>query len=170
MSLIREERDDLATVEEVIVWVKRRIKELEAELKVLRTILAQFEAGFIEAPLNPAEKVEEYKIGKRLVAKIYIGDNYVRMVPAFEASLPGEIEEYIKSFVEELSESQAKKGAEETATLKTIVLPDGRLREIRIENLARTLDKLKAKATLKYAAELLYRIYKSGGKSETLEE
>ncbi len=159
-------KENYATPEEVLIWVRKRVKELEEELRILKTILAQYEAGVGSPIVNPAEKVEEYKIGKRLVAKIYIGDNYVRMTPVFDIILPSDVEEYLKTFVDELTSRQAKSGAEERATLKLVNGPDGTLREIRIENLNTTLEKLKAKATLKYAAELLYRLYKSGGKGE----
>ncbi len=158
-----KEKSEFATREELIEWIKQKITILEEELKILKTLLAVVEQGYAEPEVNPSEKVEDVKVGKKVIAKVYRGEGYVRAVPKFPAGLPSDVEEYLEAFVEEIKDKQAREGVEpeDRAVLQVKTRPDGSVAEIRISNISTTLDMLKAKATLKYAIELLYRFYKA---------
>ena len=149
-----------ASREEMVEWVKKRIAELEEELRVLRGLLSM-----VESPGRPVlgEKVEEVKVGRRRIAKVYRGDSYVRMVPELPLPLPLEVREYLESVVREIRESQARAGVseDERARLYVKERPDQSVSEAGIENLYSTIDLIKARAALKYSAELAYQVYKS---------
>ena len=159
-------RDDNLTREEVLEWLKARVGELEFELKVLKTIVALLDTT---QKALVGERVEDVKIGKRRVARVYIGDTYVRV--AFETPLvmPLEVKEYLKSVEEDLRVLQAKTGSEgELARLSIRERPDGSIAEVRIENLQSTIEIVKAKAALKYAVEVAHQLLKA--KDREIEE
>ncbi|MCE4625507.1 MAG: hypothetical protein F7C35_06555 [Desulfurococcales archaeon] len=167
MSILGE-RESLASKEELIEYLKRRIEELKSELRILATILAMLEPASVEEPIDPSERVEDVKVSRRVIAKLGQGEDYVRLVPKFPTVLPVDIKSYIESVVEEIAERQAKDGVapEERARLKVKEGPDGILREARIVNLYTPLEKVKAKAALRYAGELLYQIYRKKDKGD----
>jgi DnaJ-class molecular chaperone len=159
-------RDDNLTREEVLEWLKARVGELEFELKVLKTIVALLDTT---QKALVGERVEDVKIGKRRVARVYIGDTYVRV--AFETPLvmPLEVKEYLKSVEEDLRVLQARTGSEgELARLSIRERPDGSVAEVRIENLQSTIEIVKAKAALKYAVEVAHQLLKA--KDREIEE
>ncbi|MFZ8792923.1 MAG: hypothetical protein ACO2O2_03405 [Acidilobaceae archaeon] len=159
-------RDDNLTREEVLEWLKARVGELEFELKVLKTIVALLDTT---QKALVGERVEDVKIGKRRVARVYIGDTYVRV--AFETPLvmPLEVKEYLKSVEEDLRVLQARTGSEgELARLSIRERPDGSVAEVRIENLESTIEIVKAKAALKYAVEVAHQLLKA--KDREIEE
>ncbi len=159
-------RDDNLTREEVLEWLKARVGELEFELKVLKTIVALLDTT---QKALVGERVEDVKIGKRRVARVYIGDTYVRV--AFETPLvmPLEVKEYLKSVEEDLRVLQARTGSEgELARLSIRERPDGSIAEVRIENLQSTIEIVKAKAALKYAVEVAHQLLKA--KDREIEE
>jgi DnaJ-class molecular chaperone len=159
-------RDDNLTREEVLEWLKARVGELEFELKVLKTIVALLDTT---QKALVGERVEDVKIGKRRVARVYIGDTYVRV--AFETPLvmPLEVREYLKSVEEDLRVLQARTGSEgELARLSIRERPDGSIAEVRIENLQSTIEIVKAKAALKYAVEVAHQLLKA--KDREIEE
>ncbi len=156
-------KNELATKEELVEWIKIRIEQLEEELRMLRSMLARLEPGVVEEEdFDPNEKIEEIKVRRKVIAKIGIGEDYVRAIFKFEASLLDDIRKYIESIVEEVSDKQAKEGvpAEEQASLIVKNTPDGHIKEIRVINVYTPLEKVKAKAALKYAVQLLYDIAK----------
>jgi DnaJ-class molecular chaperone len=158
--------DDNLTREEVLEWLKARVGELEFELKVLKTIVALLDTT---QKALVGERVEDVKIGKRRVARVYIGDTYVRV--AFETPLvmPLEVKEYLKSVEEDLRVLQARTGSEgELARLSIRERPDGSIAEVRIENLQSTIEIVKAKAALKYAVEVAHQLLKA--KDREIEE
>ncbi len=145
--------------EEVLEWLKVKMEELEFELKALKTIMALLDTSQ-QALIG--ERIEEVRIGRRRVAKVYIGDTYVRAT--FESSivLPLEVKEYLRSVEEDIKVLQAKMGSEgELAKLLIRERPDGAIAEIRIENLQSTIEVIKAKAALKYAVEITYQLLKA---------
>ncbi|MEB3859907.1 MAG: hypothetical protein LRS43_01710 [Desulfurococcales archaeon] len=154
------EEHQVASREEVLEWAKKRIEELEVELRVLKAIVSM-----IETPGRPVmgEKVEEVKAGRKRIARVYRGDSYVRMVPEVPLPLPIEVKEYLESVVREIRDSQARAGVpeEERAKLYVRERPDQSILEAGIENLYSTIDLIKARAALKYSAELAYQVYKS---------
>jgi DnaJ-class molecular chaperone len=159
-------RDDNLTREEVLEWLKARVGELEFELRVLKTIVALLDTT---QKALVGERVEDVKIGKRRVARVYIGDTYVRV--AFETPLvmPLEVKEYLKSVEEDLRVLQARTGSEgELARLSIRERPDGSIAEVRIENLESTIEIVKAKAALKYAVEVAHQLLKA--KDREIEE
>ena len=167
MSVLRE-HEGTVTAEEVIEYVKRRIEELERELAILRSLLVMLGASETEEPIDfdPNEKTEEVKISRKVIAVIGIGSDYVRVVPKFQASLPREVEDYLASVVEEIAERQARQGVEEEerASLEVRAAPSGEVREIRITRVTTPLEKVKAKAALKYVMELTYQISRKSRK------
>ncbi|MEB3806708.1 MAG: hypothetical protein GSR73_04245 [Desulfurococcales archaeon] len=161
------EKEQLASREEVVSWIKHRIEELENELKMLKSILYHYEEG---APgrLSIDEKVEEVKVGRRRIARLYIGDNYVRIVPEFEMVLIGDMKEYLDEIIDEIREKQVKEGVEEQDQAKLTIRErtNGSIKEIIISNIEGIAEVIKAKAALKYVAELAWEIYKAKEKSE----
>ncbi len=158
------EKEKLLEKEEVLARLRERLAELEEEVRLIKSILAALES----APLGPpsiAEKVEEVRLGKKRIARIYYAENYVRMRPDFPMVLPGEVWSYLETTVGEIRERQEKEGidAEEQVRLRKIEAPDGTVAEVRIENLYSTVDHIKAKAALKYVAELAYELYRARG-------
>jgi hypothetical protein len=145
--------------EEVLEWLRSRVEELEFELKALKTIMAILDSG---QQALVGERVEEVKIGRRRVARVYIGDTYVRVVFENPVVLPVEVKEYLRSVEEDIRVLQAKSGVEgELARLLIREKPDGSTAEIRIENLQSTIEAIKAKAALKYSVEVTYQVLKA---------
>lgn len=147
------------TKEEVLEWLRGKVESLEFELKVFKTILSFLESG--QQPLL-GEKVEEVKVGRRRVARVFIGEGYVRLSYDTPVVLPNEIKEYLNSVREDIRTLQARSGAE--GDLVNLVIrerPDGAVVEVRLENLQSTVEVIKAKAALKYAVEATYQLLKA---------
>lgn len=147
------------TKEEVLEWLKAKVEELEIELKALKTILALLDSS---SQTLAGEKVEEVKIGRRRVAKIYVGDTYVRASFENPVVLPVEVKEYLRSVEDDIRMLQVRSGVEgELAKLVVKEKPDGSVAEVRIENIQSTVEAIKAKAALKYAIEITYQLIKA---------
>ncbi|BAN89714.1 hypothetical protein [Aeropyrum camini] len=154
--------------EEVLEWIRARIRDLEEEISYYKTILAIVEKGSVSASL-PGEKVEEVKVGRRRVARLYKGETHVRIVMEWPMALPEEIEAYLRSVEEELRAVQARTGdiaGEDLATLTIRRLPDGTVEEIVFKGLYTTVEHLKARSALKYAAESMYHINRAMEREE----
>ncbi|MCE4603498.1 MAG: hypothetical protein F7B20_00840 [Aeropyrum sp.] len=164
----RESR--LVDRERLIEWVKKRITELEEELEVAKTILEVLEKGGVsEAPL-PGEKGEDIKVGRRRVARLYKGETHVRIVFEEPQPLPEEVEIYLRNVEEELRSLQARIGGvvgEDLATLDFVRVGEGSVREISFRGLYTTVEHLKAKAALKYAAETIHYISRAMNKLDS---
>ncbi len=157
---------DYLTREEVLEWLKVKVEELEFELRALRTIISLLDTT---QQALVGERVEDVRIGRRRVARVYIGDTYVRATFESPLTLPVEVREYLKSVEGDLKALQAKTGVEgELARLLIRERPDGSIAEIRIENLQSTIEVIKAKAALKYAIEVTHQLLKA--KSKEVEE
>jgi len=163
---ITGEREKYAEKEEIVEYLKRRIEELENEIRILRSILARIDPTAVgpaeEEARDPSERVEEVRVGKRTVAIVGMGSDYVRLKFKFPAVIPEEIREYIESVVAEIAERQAIDGVppDERARLELKTAPDGTVSSIYVVNLGTTLEKVKTKAALKYVAELVYQIHR----------
>ncbi|AFZ71239.1 hypothetical protein Calag_1541 [Caldisphaera lagunensis DSM 15908] len=155
--------------EELIEWLRKRIDELKDEMKMLETLLSYIEDSSRQ---NLNEKGEEVKLGRRRLGKIYRGESYVRLVPDIPIPLPQELKEYLETVEGELRTTQIKNGLQEQEQAKLVIKerPDASIAEIRFENLTTTIEILKAKAALKYTAEVAYQIYKAQNKNEGEEE
>lgn len=167
MTYTADEKEQYLSKEEVISWIKHRIEELENELRVLRSILAHYEdAGGGRA--SPDEKVEEIKVGRRRIARLYVGESHVRLVPEFEMALLGDLKEYLEETVEEIREKQAREGVDESERVKLTVKEkaSGGVKEIIVSNIEGISEMIKSKAALKYAAELAWDIYKARDKED----
>lgn len=166
MSQARERGKGAPAREELLEWIDERINELEVELKVLKAI-----KQLLEEPGGPlhGEKSEDVRVGKRRIARIYRGEDYVRLVFDYPTALPPEIREYLNGVEGELRSSQAKSGVEsgELARLAIRERPDGTLAEIKFENLHSTIELLKVKAALKYSAEMTYHIDRARSRFST---
>ncbi len=165
MSQLKEPRE-IATKDEIIEWVKKRIEELEAELKVMKGIISMIED---RGRISVSEKVEEIKMGRRRIARLYRGEDYIRLVPDFPMPLPQEVRKYLENVEEEINAIQEKQGdlpRDDRARLVIEEKPDNSIAEIKFINLYNTIELLKAKAALKYAAELSYQVYKLAEKGE----
>jgi len=159
------EKEQYATKEEIVEYLRNHIKELEEELKILRTLLAKLEPSAVEEEFDPSERVEEIRISRKTVAKLGIGEDYIRVILKFPTTLPDDIKTYLESTIEEINNRQALEGVspDERAYLEVKRGPDKTVREIRIRNLYTPLEGVKAKAALKYSVELLYKISKKKG-------
>ncbi|MDT7865529.1 MAG: hypothetical protein RRE21_01220 [Desulfurococcales archaeon] len=159
MTRYSDNQEGYLAKEEVLEWLRSRVEELELELKALKTIMAILDSG---QQALVGERVEEVKIGRRRVARVYIGDTYVRVVFENPVVLPVEVKEYLRSVEEDIRVLQAKSGVEgELARLLIREKPDGSTAEIRIENLQSTIEAIKAKAALKYSVEVTYQVLKA---------
>lgn len=161
MSYI-DEKEQYLSKEEVISWIKQRLEELENEIRILRSILAHYEQAS-SGRISPDEKVEEIKAGRRRIARLYIGENYIRLVPEFDVVLVGDLKEYLEETVEEIKAKQSREGIDEREQVKLIVKEKatGGVREIIISNIEGISEIIKSKAALKYIAELAWDIYKA---------
>ncbi len=155
-----ESRKEYASKEEIANWIRARIKEVEEELRILKSMLNMIEDT---GRLSINEKVEEVKMGKRRIAKMYRGEGYIRVVPEFDGHLPVEVREYLESVKSEIEAGQAKAGVEEDERVQLSVKekPDNSVAEIRFDNIHTTIEVIKAKAALKYAMEIMYQIQKA---------
>ncbi|MCE4620867.1 MAG: hypothetical protein F7B95_00305 [Desulfurococcales archaeon] len=147
--------------EELIAWLRNKIEELEEELRMLREMLSMLEGG---SGWKPGEKPEEVKVGRRRIAVVYRGDNYVRVVPNYPMPNAAEIRGYLEEILNEIREIQARAGASdvgELAKLSVKTSPDDAIIEIVYENLHTAVELLKAKAALKHVVDLGWQIYKA---------
>lgn len=146
---------------ELVEWLRERIEQLEGELRYLRGLLELLEGGGQAGDprrARPGERVEEVRVGKKRIARVFRGEGYVRLAPLEELALPGDVRGYLEGVVAELRAQQARRGLEELAALEIKTRPDGSIEEIVISNLNGTLEQIKAKAALKHAAETAYHI------------
>ena len=161
MSILERGEEKSLSREELIEWVRKRIAVLEEELRALKALLEILETGgSARGDIDPDESVEEVKIARRVLAIVGIGGDYVRVVPRFPMTIAGDIEAYLDTVVEEIRERQAREGMppEERARLEARHNPDGTIRELRITGVTTPLERVKAKAALKYAVELAWQI------------
>ncbi len=149
-----------ASREEIIGWVRSRIEELENELRILKSILSMMEGG---GGARPGERVEEVRIGRRRIARLYRGEDYVRLVPEFPMALTGDVRSYLEGIVAEITETQARQGIpeEERARLDVKESLNGSIAEIHVGGLDFTLAVLKARAALKFIAETAWEVHKA---------
>ena len=158
----------IAGRERIIEYLKNRVRELEEELEVLRRLLELAEKG-AAADALPGERLEEIKVGRKRVARLFKGDSYMRLVFEEPVPLPEEVEAYLRSVEEELREQQAKSGDVEGDALARMSLeygPGGGVVEVRFSGLYTTIDHLKVRAALKYAAETVHVIVKARSRGE----
>ncbi len=148
----------LVSREEVIEYLRRRVRELEEELAMLKALLEVVEKGGISTGALPGEKVEEVKVGRRRVAKLYRGETHMRLVLEEPLPMPEEVEAYLRSVEDEIRGAQARSGAVEAQDLARLAIEEGPggVVEIRFTGLYSTIEHIKARAALKYAAETLY--------------
>ncbi len=151
--------------EDLEAYVRKRVEELEEELRVLRTLLEYLEDS---GKASPTERPEDVKVGRRRVARIFRGESYVRAVPELPLALPREIREYLQTVEAEIRSYQSRSGGAGTGEgVKFSVKerPDGTVAEVKFDGLFTTLEVLKAKAALKYAMETAYEVYRAQMKS-----
>ncbi|MDP8002642.1 MAG: hypothetical protein ACP5I6_05310 [Caldisphaera sp.] len=157
------------TKEDLVDYLKKRLEELKEETKMIETLLNYIQDT---GKQNINEKVEEVKIGRRRLGKIYRGESYVRLVPEIPIPLPQELKEYLETVEGELRSSQMKSGIQDQDQARLVIKerPDASISEIRFEGLNTTIEMLKAKAALKYSAEVAYQIYKAQNKTSQEED
>ncbi len=151
------------TREEALEWVKRRIEELEEELAILKRIMAELE-GVPRPSID--ERVEDVKVGRRKVAKLYRGEKHLRLVLEGNWPLPEELTTYLEEIVSEIRDRQLASGIPPEEAIKL----DIRGREIRVEGLHTTIEHLKVRAALKYIAESVYVLARKATRSDEEDE
>jgi hypothetical protein len=153
---------------ELLAWLREEIDRCEERLSMLRRILALVERDGGDAdPLatRPGETLEIVKNGKRRIARLFRGEDYVRLAPVERLALPREAREYLETVVEEIRGEQARRG-EARAELKLREDPVRGVIEILITGLDATLHMLKAKAALKHTAEVAWQYTKARRRKE----
>lgn len=148
----------------IIEWLRSRIKDLEEELEAMKALLDIVEKGGSVDSMLPGERSEDLKIGRRRIARLFKGETHVRISFEYPQILPEEVEAYLKNVEEELRSLQARTGGvvgEDLATLHVVRSTDGRVKELWFKGLYTTVEHLKAKAALKYAAETIHYISKA---------
>ncbi|MEB2835674.1 MAG: hypothetical protein GSR80_000610 [Desulfurococcales archaeon] len=139
-------------------WVRGRIAELEEELEALRGILEVLEGGGDPGRPRPGERVEEVRVGRRRIARVFKGEDYVRLAPLEPLALPPEARAYLEEVVSEIRAEQARDPSRAPeARLELREDPGGGLLEARIEGLGGVLELVKAKTALKHAAEAAWQ-------------
>lgn len=152
-------RDVLRELKE---YLERRVTELKKELELLEYMLSLLESGMItptSVRLKPlaGERVEEIKRGKSVLANLFVGKDYIRVVPLVE--LPESsplITEYFAKTIEELKEAElegadASKG--EPIDYSIVSDERGQVREIVVKNLKTEVQVVQVKAALKFLFE-----------------
>ena len=152
-------------------WLRNRIEQLEEELKYLKALLAIVSGGEGESQdprrVRPGERVEEVRVGRRRIARVFKGEDYVRLAPLEPIALPSEARAYLEEIVSEIRADQARSGHEsELAKLEISLDNDNSIREILIYNLRNALEIIKAKAALKHVAEVAWQYTKAAGYKE----
>lgn len=151
-------RDILRELKE---YLEKRISELKRELELLEYVLTMIESGMISptsVKLKPlaGEKVEEIRKGKSVLANLFIGKDYIRVVPLVEMPENSPlITEYFIRTLEELKEVEAEsKGVtpKEGDLIDYSIVSDekGRIREIVVKNVKTEIQLIQLKAALKY--------------------
>ncbi len=155
------------TREELIEYLKRRLAELEEEVRLLRALLDALERGGIAQGALPGEKVEEVRVGRRRVARLYRGESHMRLVFDEPMPMPEEVEAYLRTVEDEIRGSQARSGAVEAQDLAKLSIEEGPggVVEIRFTGIYTTIEHLKVRAALKYVAETLYEFSRAARSS-----
>ncbi len=167
---LSQQQSKAVNKEDLEAYVRKRIEELEEELRVLKTLLEYLEDA---GKASPTERSEDVKVGRRRVARILRGEGYVRVVPEVPLALPREIREYLQTVEAEIRSYQARSGGPsegEGVRLYVKERPDGTVAEVKFDGLFTTLEVLKAKAALKYAIETAYDVYRAQIKGSEHEE
>lgn len=168
-----QQNEKSVSKETLEAYLRKRIGELEEELKALKAMLDYIEDA---GRPSPTEREEEVKVGRRRVARLYRGESYVRVVPEVPMALPKEVREYLDSVEAEIKAYQARDaqeaGGPQGEGVKLIIRdrPDGSVAEVKFDGLYSTLEFLKAKAALKYSMEVSYEVYKAQVRGEREEE
>lgn len=157
-AMSRTEGQAGRTREELVLWLREEIAQLEQRLQALRSLLALLDQRELSPLLG--ERVEEVKSGRRRIARVMTGENYVRVLFDEPLRIPGEIREYLATIEQELRALQARAGEEELAKVSYREL-EGAVVEVRIEPLFTTVEILKARAALKYSAEAAYQLLRA---------
>jgi hypothetical protein len=153
---------------ELRLWLQERIAELEEELSYLRRILEAL-GGQADPPdprrARPGERVEEVKVGRRKIARVFKGEDYVRLAPLEALALPKEARSYLENIVSEIRAEQARGWEDATAKLEIREDPVKGLVEARIEGLRNALEVIKAKAALKHVADVAWHYTRAASRS-----
>lgn len=157
-------REEYSTLEEVLEWARRRLREVEEEERMLRALIALLEE---RETLRPDETLEEIRVGRKRVGRLHTGSNYVRAVPETPIVLLPEIREYLVNLEEELRSTTLSNL--EPPRLVIREKPDGTLHEVRFDNLQTTVEFIKAKAGLRYAIETSAQIARNRGREREIE-
>ncbi|MCE4617445.1 MAG: hypothetical protein F7C32_02545 [Desulfurococcales archaeon] len=158
MSRVEEKETQMYLDMDVIrEWVKKKVEELEKELKMWKTLLASLEGGS-PIDLSPSEKVEELRHKRTRYAVIYRGEGYVRMRPLINVKLDSELKGYITNVINELKEEYHDEDEDESIPIDLRITenPDGTLSEIAVSGIQDTIGMLRIIGALKYVAHTLF--------------
>lgn len=158
MSKAREEgREEIISKGEAIELLKKEIRRLERKLAAYRAILQMLEGGEEASQ----EKGEEIRVGRKRVGRLVVGEDFVKLI--IEApQLPQLVAEYLNGLEKDLRELQMRSGTAEGESLAKISVKERHNEvEVRIDNIYTTIELIKAKAGLKYAAEATHEIMKA---------
>ncbi len=164
---LSQQSEKAVSKEDLEAFLRKRVQELEEELRTLKALLEYIEDA---GKLSPTERAEDVKVGRRRVARVLRGESYVRAVPEVPMALPREVREYLQTVEAEIRAYQAKSDAGEGVKLVIRERPDGTVAEVKFDGLFTTLEVLKAKAALKYAMETAYEVYRAQLRSKGAEE
>lgn len=158
MSKAREGvKEESVGREELLEFLRKEIERLERRIAIYKALVQMLEGG----EESPLERGEEIKVGRRRLGKLIMGENYVRLIVETQ-QLPQLIREYLEGLEKDLRELQTRSGTSEGEELARITVKErpGEV-EIRVDNIYTTIELIKARAGLKYAAEALYELVKS---------
>ncbi len=162
--------DGAVSKAELALWLRERVAQLEDELRYLRALLEAISGGGggerDPRRARPGERVEEVRVGRRRIARVFKGEDYVRLAPLVPLVFPREVRGYIDAVIGEIRAEQARAGREDRlARLEVRSTPDGGLEEILVDGLHNTLEQIKAKTALKHAAELAWQYTRAARKA-----
>ncbi len=144
--------------EELLSVARSKVERLEKELRFWRSILSMLEGG---EGWRPGERPEELRVGRRRIAVLYRGEDYVRVVPSFPMPDLAELRTHLNFVLNEIRELQVRTGSAEKASLEVRKGPEGSVIEIRYEGLGSAVELLKAKAALKHAVSVAWEVYRA---------
>ncbi len=149
-------------LEELKEFLEEKVKELKRELELYELLLSIIEGGKLPGfrEPRPGEKVVEVKSSTGdLVAYLYVGRNYVRIIPLQEVSVDDPyVKGFLLRFLEETKTREieaAKKGdiPENKVLDYDVRSENGVLREVVVRNIKGEFFLVELKAAVAYSFE-----------------
>ncbi len=143
-------------------FLEEKITMLKRELDFYEYLLSIVEAGAIRGVMpsskpSPGERVEEIKRGKTPVARLFIGHEYVRIVPLVDLKDSSrQLREYLVNALDDLkrtSVESARLDESEAIDYDIVEDPVNGIREVIVKNIKDEVTLTSVKSILRFAFE-----------------